>query len=390
MQKNFDLSGYIILVSKKWKFILVNCFIACTVAVIYSFFIAKMQFVSSITFLPPFEQKSMLSFLPESFANLMSTSDIIPQQIITIFESKTIRRKIIEEYNFYEKFKLTESPNKFEQALNRLKNDLTMEIDELGSLGITKPVSFTMFCFHTSPDTCFEIIKYAFSLMDSIVKEISIDRGRRNRIFVQKQLSINIRILDSLHKEFEQFQVKNKVYNIPNQVKLALSNYGHLKAKLLANEIKIKILQQNYSSSYPLIVALENECSVLESKLLKMEKLTSPDILIGLEKSAEMLPEYTNYLRNLEVQTKLILLLTQQLEEAKLKEARDISSLKVIDPPFVPEYKARPKRSLLAIGIVAVYMFFMFSILFLQHFYATFVKKLPIFYEIVNAFIKSK
>ena len=105
----------------------------------------------------------------------------------------------------------------------------------------------------------------------------------------------------------------------------------------------------------PVYYNVKKICSDIKEK--------DPDILIGFEKSAEMFPHYTNFLREIEVQNKLILLLTQQLEEAKLKEARDISPLKIVDSPFIPEYKARPKRILLCIGIVGVYLIFLFSII---------------------------
>ena len=98
MQKPFDLSGYILIIVKEWKFILFNFFIACVLAIIYSFFLAKIQFVSSITFLPPFEDKSILSFLPGGTAGSIFSTDIVPQQITTIFESKAIRRRVIEKY----------------------------------------------------------------------------------------------------------------------------------------------------------------------------------------------------------------------------------------------------------------------------------------------------
>lgn len=385
MRKPFDFSVYIVVLVKEWKFILLNCFVAGIVAVIYSFFIAEKQYVSSVTFLPPYEERSLLSFLPGGAGSIFST-DIIPQQIQTIFESKSLRRKVIKEFNLYEKYKLLKSENKFEQALRRLKKDIVLDIYEIGSLGVTKHISYTIHCYNTSSDTAFELAKYTFSILDSVIKEISVDKGKRNRIFVEKQLSINKNILYSLQETFERFQKENKVYNIPSQLKLTLDSYGNLKAKLLANEIKKKRLQKDYNNEYPIIMALEKENSVIKSNLLKMEKQTEPDVVIGFEKSAEMFPQYTNYLREIKVQNKLILLLTQQLEEAKLKEARDISPLKIVDLPFVPEYKARPKRILLCVGIVGVYLIFLFSIIFLQYVYIEFIRKTSLYHEIISIF----
>lgn len=385
MRKAFDFSVYILILAKEWKFILFNCIVAAAVAVIYSFFIAEKQYVSSVTFLPPYEEKSLFNFLPGGAGSIFS-SDIVPQQTQTIFDSKSLRRKIINKFNLYAKYKLLKSENKFEQALKRLKKDMIMDVYEVGSLGVTEHISYTIHCYHTSPDTAFKMVTFTFSIIDSVIKEISSDKGKRNRKFIEKQLSINVRILDSLQEEFKNFQKQNKVFNIPSQLKLALNNYGSLKAKLLANEIKKKSLQKDYNTDYPVILALKKENAVIRSKLTSMEKQTAPNVIIGFEKSADMLPRYTNYLRDIEVQNKLILLLTQQFEEAKLKEARDISPLKVVDLPFVPEYKARPKRILLCIGIVGVYLFFLFLLLFLHYFYTQFIAKTPLYHEIHSIF----
>lgn len=386
MQKQFDFSEFFVFFIRKWKFVFINWIIICIVAVVYSFFIAKKQFVSSVTFLPPFEEQSIFSLLPGGSFSTFSTSDIIPQQIITIFESKSLRRKIIEKFNLYEKYNLLKSENKFERALKFLRNDMTIEIDEVGTLGLTKHIAYTIQCYHTSPDTCYEMAQHSFFLLDSVIREVSIDRGKRNRKFVEEQLSLNKQILDSLQHEFEQFQKENKVYNISGQIQLVLNNYGQINAQLIANNIKLKNLRKDYNDTYPIILGLKKENRVLRSKLLQMEKTKKPDVMIGLEKSAEMMPRYTDFLRDIEVQNKLILLLTQQLEESKLKESRDISALKIIDMPFVPEYKIRPKRIFLAVGIVGVYFVFLIMGIFSLYFYKTFIRETVLFNEIISIF----
>lgn len=390
MQKTFDFTGYIKIIVREWKFITLNLIIAGSLAIGYSFFIAEKQFMATVTFFPPFEDKSLLSILPGGTGASLFSTDIVPQQIRTIFQSKGLKRKVIEKFHFYEKFKLTKSLNKFEQALKRLQRDLTLNIDEVGSLGMTKHIAYTISCYHTSADTSYKIVDYTFSLIDSMIKEVSVDRGRRNREFIEKQLILTVNTLDSMQKEFEQFQKSNKIFNIPRQIHFSLNNYAQFKAKILANNVQIKKLRQDFSQEYPQILSLKKENAVLATELIKMEKQSQPDILIGLEKSTEMLPKYTNYIRDIEIQNKLILLLTQQLEEAKLKEARDISSLKVIDPAFIPEYKARPKRILLVLTFVSAYVVFMFFILFMDYLYSSLIKNSAIFYEITHSIITKK
>lgn len=385
MKNQFDLSGILFLCARRWKLLFFNGIVAVGLAIVYSFFIAQKQFVSSVTFLPPFEENSILSMVYSGMLSPSSSSDIMPQHIKTIFESKSLRRSIINKFNYYEKYKLIKSKNKFELALKSLKKDLIISSEELGSLGMTQPISFTISSYHNSADTACKIISYAFALMDSTINEISIDRGRRNRMFVEQQLAHSKHILDSLQTKFKAFQTTNKVYDIPEQVQLALKNYGNLKAQKIANDLKIEFLKKDYNGNYPAVQTLKKENEVINAELDKLESVKKPNVIIGLENSIELMPEYLDFLRDVEVQNKLILIITQQLEEAKIKEARDVSSLKIVDYPFVPEYKIRPKRILLCVGVFSVYMLFVFTLLLFHYFYQSYLLKSSLFNEIINA-----
>jgi len=389
MNKYFDFSSFIIILLKRWKLLLVHFVIACIIAIIYSFFIAKKQYSSSIIFLPPTqEEQSLANLLPGAAFGGLSSSDLMPQQFVTIFNSKILRRQIFEKFDYYKKFKLETNVNKFEAAIKAFKKDLILEIDELGSLGVTQHISYKMTCFHSSPDTSLMVVQFAFSFLDSTIREISMNKGKSTRKFVESQLALNKIILDSIQNRFIKFQKENKVFEVKGQVQLSLEAYGELKAQYVTNDIKIQSLSREYGNNHPLIAELVKANSIIKSKIRDMELKKSPDVIMGLEKSTEVMPVYTNLMRDLEVQNKIIILLTQQLEEAKLKEAKDISKLLVIDPPYLPKYKIRPKRALLAIEIVSVYLFFTVFIMIFSIFYTSFIKKTSLYAEIINSFKK--
>jgi capsule polysaccharide export protein KpsE/RkpR len=298
-------------------------------------------------------------------------TDIMPEQIVTIFNSETLRRKIIEKFNLYQNYEIGERPGKLKLALMQLSNDIVLKNEEVGKMGISRFVSFSLNAYHTSPDTSFQMVSFIFSQIDSVIKEISSDRGRRDRIFVEQQLAHAKSVLDSIQDQFQIFQIANKAYNVPEQVGVALKSYGQIRASIMSNEIQIRRLQSDYNSNYPGIASLEKTNRTLNEKLQKMEKLTDPDIMVGLEVATELAPQYANFIRNIEIQNELILLMTQEYEQAKLKEVRDVSQLKIIDQPYVPDYKARPKRIFLVATIVTVYMFLICGILLIVHFYKT-------------------
>lgn len=385
MEKNFDFLPYLLVLIRKKLFISINFILVCVISVIYSFFIAQKQYMSSITFFPPFENTSISSFLTSLNVGSITSSDIFPEQIVTIFESTALRRKIIDRFDLYKKYNVENSPSRLRDALKKLNNDLAIKTNEVGSFGITKLLSYTISSYHSSPDTCYEMINYTFFLIDSVIQEISTDKGKRNRIFIEKLLEKSKTQLDSIQEGFKEFQIANKAYNISDQVSATIKNYGEVKALMLANEYRIQRLRQDFSDDYPEISSLLKSNRVMAAKLRQIEKNSKPDVFVGLELSTDLIPLFTNFKRDIETQNRLILFLSQELEQAKIKEAQDISLIKQVDPSYRPQYKERPKRLFLMAGIIGIYMFFLLSFLLLQQLYITHIKNSASFHEIIRA-----
>lgn len=59
--------------------------------------------------------------------------------------------------------------------------------------------------------------------------------------------------------------------------------------------------------------------------------------------------QYTRLMRDLKTQEAIFEQLTKQFEVAKLTEAKDSSTLQVLDDAVVPVKKSKPKRSLIVI-----------------------------------------
>lgn len=381
----FNINGFVFFVLKKKKFILFNFILAFLIAFVYSFFIAQKLYVAKVTFLPPHQEKSILSFLPNNLiSGFSASSDIMPQNIQTIFDSHDFKRAIINKFDLYKSFKLEEEVNKFILAVKNLKKSLLLEIDELGSLGVTTPISFSISYYHPNPDTAFMVTDFAFKLLDSTVREISITRGKQTREYLEKQISINKIKLDSLNEDFNKFKIDNKIYNAPVQVQSTLNAYSELKAMQLSNKVKIKSLIADYSTNHPIVTSLKNQNKSIYSELLKLESKKTPDVIPGLNLSVKLQPLFTKFLFEIEVQNKLLLLLRQQLEEAKLKESRDLSILKVVDSPYVPAYKSKPKRASLAIMIFMSLIFMLCLVLLFQFLYIEYLKKQSMFQEIIK------
>ena len=133
----------------------------------------------------------------------------------------------------------------------------------------------------------------------------------------------------------------------------------------MLNDLKIATLKSEFQGVLLEHDELEKNAAAYNQKLAQIETNASPNVLPSLGLSAELLPQYTNFIRETNVEEQVILLFSKELEEARIQEAKNISSLVVIDPPYSPDYKARPKPVL----VVGLFLLIEHAFLFLWYAY---------------------
>jgi len=356
----FDLKPYIMLIWKKRWFLIPNFIAVLVASVIFAFYIVPQEFRSHVTFLPPSGGGgSLLSMVGNPLMGMLS-GDESGDMIEAVFDSKIMKRKIIDKFNLYENYKLTNNANKFENAVKQMKKQVVLTNMLKGKgIGMSKTVAHSIECYHTSPDTALLMTEYIYSYIDSAMISISIGKANRNRAFIESQFIAAQEKFDSLQLEFKEFQLTHKAFDISEQMNITLKVYADIKSASIMNDLRLAALRREYAGNTPEIVAATNLKRDYDRKLAELEQNNQHDVLPSLNMASELMPAYINLYRSIEVQNQIILLLTKELEQARLQEARDISPLVLIDPPYLAEYKARPKRVPMVFTITACYMFFL-------------------------------
>jgi len=220
-KKEKCLDKFLIFLWKRRLIIAINFVVVLTLAIVHAFVLSKKEYSAQLSFLPSAEgSSSVLSLMGISLPSLTGGS-VINEQVPIVFESNGIKRRILEEFNFYRMFKLTKKKAKYELASRMLEKYVMFQTKEKGGLGLEKILGYTITCYHPSPDSAKMLCDFAYSLLDSAIQSISIRRAHRNRLFIEDQLQSYKLKLDSLQKVFQDFQIANKAFIAPEQVKLA-------------------------------------------------------------------------------------------------------------------------------------------------------------------------
>ena len=141
------------------------------------------------------------------------------------------------------------------------------------------------------------------------------------------------------------------------------------KAEVLALESQKMYMQSIHDAGYDGLKVINQKISSLNAKIAEMENNERGDIFPGLVQSVDLADEYIDMLKDVETYVQLRFLLVQQLEQARLRRAKDYSGIYVVDRARPPQYKFKPKRAIVVIVIVGLYMSaLILLLLFKEHF----------------------
>jgi uncharacterized protein involved in exopolysaccharide biosynthesis len=192
--------------------------------------------------------------------------------------------------------------------------------------------------------------------LDRLVAQVSTSSARRERIFLEGRLQKVKADLDAAAKNFSDFASKNTAIDIPAQGKAMLEAAATLEGQLIAAQAELSGLQQIYTDDNVRVRAAAARVNELHKKLNEIGGTGTQDELKSdnsLYPSIRKLPllgvQYADLYRETKIQETVYELLTQQYELAKVQEAKEIPTVKVLDPAMVPTKKSFPPRTVLVV-----------------------------------------
>jgi len=163
--------------------------------------------------------------------------------------------------------------------------------------------------------------------------------------------------LDDAANRFSEFASKNTAIDIPAQGKAMVEAAAVLQGQLIAAEAEASGLEKIYTVNNVRVKALQARIGELREQLQKLGGSSSPTEVRddnSLYPSIRKLPllgvTYADLYRRTKIEETVYELLTQQYELAKVQEAKEIPSVKVLDGAVVPTVKSGPHRVLLTLG----------------------------------------
>jgi uncharacterized protein involved in exopolysaccharide biosynthesis len=283
---------------------------------------------------------------------------------VEVLESRTVADRLIDQFQLAQEYKTT----KIEYTRKQL--ELHTKITEDRKSGV-----ITITVTDHSPAQAAAMAQAYVTELDHLVAELSTSSARRERIFLEERLKTVKSDLDTAATQFSEFASKNTAIAIPAQGKAMVEAAAVLQGQLIAAEAQASGLERIYTSNNIRVQAMHARIAELRQQLQKLGGSNSPEDVKNdnsLYPSIRKLPllgvTYADLYRRTKIEETVFELLTQQYELAKVQEAKEIPSVKVLDAAVVPTVKTSPHRALLTgIGTFLVVLATAVGILLRKH-----------------------
>jgi len=328
------------------QFVAAGLIITCAVA-----FLIPARYEATARLMPPDQSggmsASMLGALAAKAGDGIGTiaTDLLGMRtsgatLVGILGSRTVQDDLINKYDLRKVY----SKSKYESARKTLQERTTIGEDRKSGI-ITIQVQ------DRSPERAGYV-----SELNSRVSQLTTSSAHRERVFLENRLQTVKQQLDEATLQLSRFSSKNKTFDPQMEGKTMLEAAATLQGQLIAAEAELSGLQQIYGPDNSRVRAASAKVGELRSKLMTMSG-NKPGSDGADGQNAQLYPSltqlpmlgntYYDLARQAKIDEAVYEALTKQFELAKVEEAKEIPTIKVLDEPVVPEKKVWPPRTLI-------------------------------------------
>jgi capsule polysaccharide export protein KpsE/RkpR len=266
-----------------------------------------------------------------------------------VIKSRTVQDRLIQQFDLGHVYHASKMEDIREALANRT------DVSEDRKSGIIK-----LTVTDRDPKRAAAMAQAYVNELDRLVAQVSTSSARRERVFLEERLNTVKQELGSAEHNFSDFASKNTAIDIPAQAKAMVEAAARLQGELMVAESGLRGLEAIYTDQNVRVRAMRARVNELQDQLQKLggDGSTSAGSQPGdsnpMYPSIRKLPvlgvTYADLYRQAKIQETVYELLTQQYELAKVQEAKEIPSVKVLDVATVPTKKSFPHRGLLILA----------------------------------------
>jgi len=347
-------------------------------AVVYSIVMPKV-YESTATLLTPKETTGTAGWLGSLAASVPAQgvpglSNISTSQnrdlLIAVLKSRTMAQMVVGRFGLQERYHA------------RYNEDTIKALQDRMNISFAREGTISLRIEDTDPQMAAEMANFFVDQLDRVVSRLGTGEASRQRVFITEQLARAKTDLGGGEETLRRFQERNRAVVLQEQTRGAIEGAARLKGEIMAAEVQLQVTRNFATDANPDIIAIRRRIDEMKRQLGQMQygddnasvsRPSPPDsdrreIYVPVARVPGVGLELARHTREVKVQETLVSLLTQQLEQAKIAEAKDLPVVQIMDRAVPAERHSRPKLRLnVAIAVVVSLLVSVFLVFFVDY-----------------------
>jgi len=262
--------------------------------------------------------------------------------LVGVLKSRTIAQAIVERFGLQARYRAA------------YPDDAVKQLRDLTTIATSREGVISVKVEDRDPATAAAIANYYVELLDQQIARYGTGEASRQRMFLTGQLARSRVDLDAAEQALRRFQEQNRAIVLQDQTKGAIEAAARLKGEIMAAEVQLQVMKNFATEANPEIVALRRRIDEMNRQYAQMQfgersvadgRGQKGDFTVPFARVPELGLELVKLAREAKIQEVLVTLLTQQLEQARIAEARDTPVVQVLDRAVPAARYSRPRAA---------------------------------------------
>jgi uncharacterized protein involved in exopolysaccharide biosynthesis len=269
--------------------------------------------------------------------------------LLSVLKSRTMAQAVVERFGLQARY----HAKYMEDAIVALQAGVSMTASKEGVI--------TVAVTDTDRVLAAQMANFYLDELDRLVARFGTGEAGRQRGFLTEQLARAHAELDGAEDGLRRFQERNRAIVLQEQTRGAIEAAARLKGEIMAAEVQLQVMRNFATDANPEVVSLRRRIGEMNRQLSQMQYGDGPgrkagpsrdgrDFMVPFSRVPEVGLELARFMREVKVQETVVSLLTQQIEQAKIAEAKDLPVVNVLDRG-VPAERPVPTRLRLKLSV---------------------------------------
>ncbi|HAD83188.1 MAG: hypothetical protein A2509_11145 [Candidatus Edwardsbacteria bacterium RIFOXYD12_FULL_50_11] len=325
-------------------------------ALVLSLLIPK-KYKATATLMPPASQSMSLMSLafkagmpsdPEVGGVGFMPGMVTPSDVFAfMLKNGAVTGRVIDQCGLVKHYKkdkqLAKDPGKALYNVNK-------KLDKVTAIKVTDERFITVTVEDKSPDKAAEIANCYGDVLNSIYSQLNMSQGQRAREFIENRVAQEEVLLREMEDSLRVFQKRFRTVSITEEMKALIEMSAKIEADIMTKRIELEALKSYNTKDNSQIKILTTEIDKAEQQLNNlMVGGKDKTLFIPFAKAPDIGTELTRRMRAVRIHQEVYALLVEQLEHAKILEAKDTPKIQFLERASPPWKKSWPKRLLIII-----------------------------------------